>query len=200
MHRLLFFIAIGLRMLASAEWEDWSMSSEIRSNRRCIDIPSNMSLCKDLNYTQMVLPNLLDHETVPEAVSQSTIWLQLVDQNCFPHTRLFLCTLFAPLCFDPLVKPCRSLCEDTRRHCEPIMKKHRYSWPVILNCSKFEEKDPCVRAPKAAQKTTPTARIAVRPTDSIIKKMNNNSCGECEMNTKPSNRMICSSKFRKPFT
>lgn len=124
-----------------------------------------MTLCKNLNYTRMILPNLLDHETVPEAVSQSTIWLQLVDQKCFPHTRLFLCTLFAPLCFDPLVKPCRSLCEDTKRHCEPIMRKHRYVWPEILNCSKFEEKDPCVRAPVPTKTPTLPTKPTLKPVE-----------------------------------
>ena len=32
----------------------------------CVDIPSNMSLCHNINYKQMKVPNLLGHETLDE--------------------------------------------------------------------------------------------------------------------------------------
>jgi hypothetical protein len=33
---------------------------------KCIDIPANMTLCRNIGYTQMRLPNLLEHDTLRE--------------------------------------------------------------------------------------------------------------------------------------
>lgn len=38
---------------------------------RCMPIPQAMALCQDIGYTEMQLPNLLDHATAPEAIQQS---------------------------------------------------------------------------------------------------------------------------------
>lgn len=33
---------------------------------KCVDIPINLTLCRDIGYTQMRLPNLLEHDTLRE--------------------------------------------------------------------------------------------------------------------------------------
>ncbi|VDN34130.1 unnamed protein product, partial [Cylicostephanus goldi] len=66
----------------------------------------------------MRLPNLLEHETINEAIHQSSDWKSLLQLNCHPDTQLFLCSLFAPICLptmDKEILPCRSLCEAVKQ-------------------------------------------------------------------------------------
>lgn len=74
-------------------WEPWSSS-------RCFPIPSNMALCQNIGYDTMRMPNLLGHESPAEAVQQSASWLPLLARECHPDARIFLCSLFAPICLE----------------------------------------------------------------------------------------------------
>nr|XP_031326166.1 secreted frizzled-related protein 5-like [Camelus dromedarius] len=104
---------------------------------RCMPIPQAMALCHDIGYTEMQLPNLLDHDTTAEAIQQSASWLPLLARECHPDARLFLCSLFAPVCLDRVIYPCRSLCEAVRASCAPVMACYGYPWPAILHCGRF---------------------------------------------------------------
>lgn len=73
---------------------------EPRSSTRCIPIPSSMALCQNIGYDTMRMPNLLGHESPAEAVQQSASWLPLLARECHPDARIFLCSLFAPICLD----------------------------------------------------------------------------------------------------
>lgn len=73
---------------------------EPRSSSRCVPIPSGMALCQNIGYDTMRMPNLLGHESPAEAVQQSASWLPLLARECHPDARIFLCSLFAPICLD----------------------------------------------------------------------------------------------------
>ena len=118
---------------------------------RCQTIPSNFSLCYGLGYTQMYLPNLLNHESVTEILYELPLWQSLLTLGCHSNARLLLCSILAPVCiqqtpekpstlvsFDnnnnnqdslPMVNsnnkkflyPCRSLCESVKQSCESKM-------------------------------------------------------------------------------
>lgn len=107
------------------------------TNARCVDIPQNLSLCHSIGYTRMRLPNLLDQETLDEVSQQSIFWLPLLASRCNSNTRLFLCSLFSPVCLDQPVYPCRSLCESVRDDCEPRMAKYGFPWPGMFACDQF---------------------------------------------------------------
>uniref|UniRef100_A0A665T4D7 FZ domain-containing protein n=1 Tax=Echeneis naucrates TaxID=173247 RepID=A0A665T4D7_ECHNA len=104
---------------------------------RCLPIPSGMALCQNIGYSAMRMPNLLGHESPAEAVQQSTSWLPLLARECHPDARIFLCSLFAPICLDRFISPCRSLCESVRDSCAPIMSCYGYAWPEILRCDQY---------------------------------------------------------------
>ncbi|KAI3357670.1 hypothetical protein L3Q82_016076 [Scortum barcoo] len=104
---------------------------EPRSSSRCVPIPSGMALCQSIGYDTMRMPNLLGHESPAEAVQQSASWLPLLARECHPDARIFLCSLFAPICLD------RSLCESVRDSCAPIMSCYGYPWPEILRCDQY---------------------------------------------------------------
>ncbi|MEQ2177585.1 hypothetical protein GOODEAATRI_005077, partial [Goodea atripinnis] len=90
-----------------------------------------MALCHNIGYDTMRIPNLLGHDSPAEAVQQSASWLPLLARECHPDARIFLCSLFAPICLD------RSLCESVRESCAPIMSCYGYPWPEILRCDQY---------------------------------------------------------------
>ncbi|XP_068997543.1 secreted frizzled-related protein 2 [Embiotoca jacksoni] len=110
---------------------------EPRSSSHCVPIPSGMALCQNIGYDTMRMPNLLGHETPAEAVQQSASWLPLLARECHPGARIFLCSLFTPICLDRFISPCRSLCESVRDSCAPIMSCYGYPWPEILRCDQY---------------------------------------------------------------
>ncbi|XP_037121047.1 secreted frizzled-related protein 2-like [Syngnathus acus] len=120
--------------------------SEERPYKRsqCKAIPASLQLCRDMEYSDMRLPNLLGHESMSEAVQQASSWIPLVHKRCHPDTRKFLCSLFAPVCLpdlDEAVRPCRSLCEGVERGCAPVMAAFGFPWPPMLDCRAFPADD-----------------------------------------------------------
>ncbi|XP_077181051.1 secreted frizzled-related protein 5-like isoform X2 [Paroedura picta] len=163
-----------------------ALGSYRRSSSQCTVIPKSMALCYDIGYTEMRLPNLLDHDTVAEATQQSASWLPLLARECHPDARIFLCSLFAPICLDSLIYPCRSLCEAVRNSCAPVMACYGYPWPEILNCNKFpEDHELCISS------------ITAESTSS--KRIPQASCSDCELEEPTSAREIlenfCNSDF-----
>lgn len=125
---------------------DWASISGRINQPKCIDIPSNLTLCQNIGYTQMRLPNLLDHDTIEEVRQQSKSWTSLLGVHCHPDTKLFLCSLFTPVCLDRKIYPCRSLCNAVKAGCEQTMLFYNYSWPDMVRCDKFpEDADLCIK-------------------------------------------------------
>lgn len=80
-----------------------------------------------------------------QVIQQSMAWIHLRNVNCHPDTQLFLCSLFSPVCLDRPIMPCRSLCEAVQSGCEPRMQRYGFSWPEMLDCSKFpRDEDLCI--------------------------------------------------------
>uniref|UniRef100_H3B114 Secreted frizzled related protein 5 n=1 Tax=Latimeria chalumnae TaxID=7897 RepID=H3B114_LATCH len=144
---------LGLLFLGSAEEYDYySWQSDNFQNGRfyakqpqCVDIPRDLKLCYNVGYKRMRLPNLLDHETMPEVQQQAASWVPLLAKRCHTDTQLFLCSLFAPVCLDRPIYPCRSLCEAVRDSCAPVMESYGFPWPEMLKCDKFPiDNDLCI--------------------------------------------------------
>lgn len=123
---------------------------------QCLDIPPDMQLCRDVGYKRMRLPNLLEHETMAEAKQQAGSWVPLLAKQCHTDTQLFLCSLFAPVCLDRPVYPCRSLCEVVRDSCAPVMESYGFPWPEMLHCGKFpSDHELCIAVQFGNSKVTP---------------------------------------------
>ncbi|XP_078397850.1 secreted frizzled-related protein 2 [Cetorhinus maximus] len=114
----------------------------------CKPIPSALALCHGIEYPEMRLPNLLGHETMEEVLQQASSWIPLVQKQCHPDTKKFLCSLFAPVCIDEVdepIQPCRSLCEQVKESCSPVMSAFGFPWPDMLECNRFpEDNDLCI--------------------------------------------------------
>ncbi|PKU38233.1 secreted frizzled-related protein 5-like [Limosa lapponica baueri] len=139
-------------------------ASYLRRSSSCMPIPHHMALCYDIGYSEMRIPNLLEHETMPEVIQQSSSWLPLLARECHPDARIFLCSLFAPICLDRLIYPCRSLCEAVKRSCAPVMACYGYPWPEILNCNKFPaDHELCIAAVSMDENSSSRRKTARKP-------------------------------------
>ncbi|XP_067888717.1 secreted frizzled-related protein 4-like [Heterodontus francisci] len=96
-------------------------------------------MCKTMPWNITRMPNHLHHSTQENAILAIEQYQELVDTNCSPVLRFFLCAMYAPICtleflHDP-IKPCKSVCQKARDGCEPIMKRYNHSWPESLACN-----------------------------------------------------------------
>ncbi|CRL00025.1 CLUMA_CG013313, isoform A, partial [Clunio marinus] len=114
-------------------------SQEIIENHNKCE-PITIPLCLSIQYNKTIFPNLLGHTRQDEAALEVHQFIPLIKIECSPDLKLFLCSLYAPLCtiLEYPIPPCRSLCESAR-NCEKIMKTFDFMWPESLECSKFPE-------------------------------------------------------------
>ncbi|KAB1257671.1 Secreted frizzled-related protein 1 [Camelus dromedarius] len=178
---VLLALAAGLLAAGSASEYDYvSFQSDIgayQSGRfytkppQCVDIPVDLRLCHNVGYKKMVLPNLLEHETMAEVKQQASSWVPLLNKNCHIGTQVFLCSLFAPVCLDRPIYPCRWLCEAVRDSCEPVMQFFGFYWPEMLKCDKFPEGDVCIAMtpPNATEASKPQGTPVCPPCDNELK-------------------------------
>lgn len=127
--------------------KDWSILSG-HNQVKCLNMPANLTLCKNVGYSEMRLPNLLQHDTLKEVTQQASTWVRLANVGCHPDTQKFLCSLFAPICLDQPIWPCRTLCEAVKNGCENKMLKYGFPWPEMLRCDQFPvEPNLCIGIP-----------------------------------------------------
>ena len=143
----------------------------------------------------MRIPNLLHHDSLNEVIEQSASWTSLINLKCHPETQLFLCSLFTPMyvvairctvicsmvcltvncnyrCLDQTIPPCRSLCEDVQKSCEPHMRKHGYTWPNIMRCDYFPlDNNMCIQSQSSSPSNTPPLSRPPKPSQSQPKPL-----------------------------
>ncbi|KTG05091.1 hypothetical protein cypCar_00028665, partial [Cyprinus carpio] len=114
---------------------------DLGQTTRCVPVPPQMSVCQDVPYSEMRLPNLLGHSSLEEAVPRSDDWRTLLHTGCHPQARAFVCSLVAPVCLDRFIQPCRSMCVAVRESCAPVLACHGHAWPEALDCDRFPAQD-----------------------------------------------------------
>ncbi|TNN14628.1 Secreted frizzled-related protein [Schistosoma japonicum] len=156
------------RLDPTSYYADWHRLLNGYGSQRCHKIPKNMSLCQNIGYDGMILPNYLQHEDLKEAVEQSQVWTSLAQTECHPDLRKFLCALYAPVCVDGhqehLIHPCQNLCEDVRRSCLPKMLQFGFGWPDIVKCSRFPTSSTRMCIPLSQQRRLRCSGCVEEPT------------------------------------
>ncbi|NWR88655.1 SFRP2 protein, partial [Furnarius figulus] len=118
---------------------------DIGLSTKCVVIPKEMGMCYKTGYSEMRLPNLMGHTSMAEVILKSTTWQHLAHTDCHPHVRMFLCSLFAPVCLDTFIHPCRSMCVAVRDSCAPVLLCHGHAWPDSMDCDRFPgDEDTCL--------------------------------------------------------
>ena len=88
-------------------------------------------------YTQTVLPNILGHRS-QQQINHELLqhFHSLIKVNCSPALKPFLCSVYTPECVEGRARPpCRTLCEEARAGCEPLLKRSM-SW--TLSCDAYD--------------------------------------------------------------
>ena len=106
--------------------------------RKCEKI--KIPMCQSIGYNLTYMPNMFNHDTQEEAALEVHQYWPLVATNCSPDLKLFLCSLYAPMCktiFTDEVLPCRSLCRRAKKGCAPLLRQNGFSWPEKMWCRNF---------------------------------------------------------------
>ncbi|VDO18517.1 unnamed protein product [Heligmosomoides polygyrus] len=148
------------------------------SSRKCV--PLKIPMCIDLPYNSTVYPNLLNHQTQEDAEIAINQFSPLVKVRCSEDIKLFLCTVYAPVCtqLERPIQPCRDLCISARNGCESLMIKFGFRWPEQLDCKHFPTEGICVGENKTS---TP-------PPNSHFRSHNSQSSLECPLTMSASMR------------
>ncbi|KAM7539184.1 hypothetical protein Aperf_G00000047219 [Anoplocephala perfoliata] len=114
--------------------------------------PIREPVCQGLEYEVTIMPNWVKMTSQEEAAKRMIDYKSLLNINCSHYLKLFLCTIYFPMCTPALessaLKPCKSLCIHVRSRCEPIMQQFKFSWPTELTCDDLPEPpDLCIQPP-----------------------------------------------------
>jgi len=88
-------------------------------------------------YNLTSMPNRFNHDTQDEVGLFAHQFYPLVDIDCSPYLRFFLCTMYVPICMPNYHKPlpaCREVCLAAKNGCAPIMATYGFQWPDQMNC------------------------------------------------------------------
>ena len=97
-------------------------------------------LCQGIGYNFTYMPNMFNHDTQEEAALEVHQFWPLVEIKCSADLKLFLCSIYTPICqpnYGKEIPPCRSLCQQAREGCAPLMRQYGFSWPKQLRCENF---------------------------------------------------------------
>ncbi|GBM61910.1 Frizzled-4 [Araneus ventricosus] len=129
--------------------------------------PIRIDTCYDIGYNITGMPNLVGHELQQDAQLQLQTFTPLIQYGCSSRLRFFLCSVYVPMCTEKVpvpIGPCRTLCEDVRDKCQPVLQEFGFPWPPGLNCSKFppqnNDKHMCMEGP--ADQKGPDSNMRIR--------------------------------------
>ncbi|GFO03400.1 hypothetical protein PoB_002990500 [Plakobranchus ocellatus] len=102
---------------------------------RCYE--SSPPECKNMNYSSVILPNILGHAS-PEEAWEKMRSSPLDETKC---AQKFKCALYFPPCtvLEHAIPPCRSICDEAYRECGSYMWERELVWPEEWNCERFPE-------------------------------------------------------------
>ncbi|XP_036405504.1 frizzled-3a isoform X2 [Megalops cyprinoides] len=105
--------------------------------------PITLRMCQDLPYNTTFMPNLLNHYDQQTAALAMEPFHPMVNLQCSPDLRPFLCALYAPVCteYGRMSLPCRRLCLHAKQDCYKLMEMFGVSWPEEMECSRFPDCD-----------------------------------------------------------
>ncbi|XP_011873137.1 PREDICTED: atrial natriuretic peptide-converting enzyme isoform X2 [Vollenhovia emeryi] len=185
-------------------------------------LPIIVTFCEQhkVPYNYTVFPNYMGNFGQREAQHELELYDAVVDVRCYELAALFLCSVFVPKCGSRgrVVRPCRSLCFQTKRRCGFFLKVFGLSLPDYLECELFPESpnsDECIghheviEAARRAEKPVCTSGFQCDGTRCIpfdwrcdghldcLDHSDEIGCGNCNSSTSSSMSASASSTFGK---
>ncbi|XP_047429685.1 frizzled-3a [Mugil cephalus] len=105
--------------------------------------PITLRMCQGLPYNSTFMPNVLNHYDQQTAALAMEPFHPMVNLQCSPDLRMFLCALYAPVCteYGRMTLPCRRLCLQAKSDCYKLMDMFGVSWPEEMDCNRFPDCD-----------------------------------------------------------
>uniref|UniRef100_A0A3P8T793 Frizzled-3 n=1 Tax=Amphiprion percula TaxID=161767 RepID=A0A3P8T793_AMPPE len=105
--------------------------------------PITLRMCQGLPYNSTFMPNMLNHYDQQTAALAMEPFHPMVNLQCSPELRMFLCALYAPVCteYGRMTLPCRRLCLQAKSDCYKLMDMFGVSWPEEMDCNRFPDCD-----------------------------------------------------------
>ncbi|XP_032884034.1 atrial natriuretic peptide-converting enzyme isoform X2 [Amblyraja radiata] len=108
--------------------------------------PITLELCMNQPYNTTIYPNYLGHQNQKAASISWEVFFfpSFVQTGCYKYLMFFACTILVPKCdqaTNQRVPPCRSLCEDSKEHCEILLDIIGQLWPEDMECSQFPKEN-----------------------------------------------------------
>uniref|UniRef100_A0A8C6TVI6 Frizzled-3 n=1 Tax=Neogobius melanostomus TaxID=47308 RepID=A0A8C6TVI6_9GOBI len=105
--------------------------------------PITLRMCQSLPYNATFMPNILNHYDQQTAALAMEPFHPMVNLQCSPDLRMFLCALYAPVCteYGRMTLPCRRLCLQAKSDCYKLMDMFGVSWPEEMDCNRFPDCD-----------------------------------------------------------
>ncbi|KAL1494223.1 hypothetical protein ABEB36_009851 [Hypothenemus hampei] len=106
---------------------------------RCETI--TLDVCRNLGYNS-TLPNRIGLDSQIDVDQGLKLYEPLLRHKCSKYTRLFVCSMFVPMCSEHVPGPifaCKGLCEKVKNDCMEALISMDLMWPNELNCSSFPE-------------------------------------------------------------
>uniref|UniRef100_T1JEY5 Uncharacterized protein n=1 Tax=Strigamia maritima TaxID=126957 RepID=T1JEY5_STRMM len=135
---------------------------------RCEEI--TIPMCRGIGYNATFMPNQFNHDTQDEAGLEVHQFWPLVEIQCSPDLKFFLCSMYAPICIEDYLQPlpaCRSVCDRAKAGCAPLMRLYGFAWPERMNCDRLPEYgDPsqlCMDSKNGSSPETTTRTPAITP-------------------------------------
>lgn len=128
--------------------------------------PIRIEMCRNIGYNETSMPNLAGNEIQSEAEYTLQSFSPLIEYVCSSQLKLFLCATYVPMCTPKAAEPigpCRSLCENVRSRCDPVLQGFGYLWPPALDCNRFPKENNhetmCMEGPGETIDTQPVVDI-----------------------------------------
>jgi len=103
------------------------------SPRKCTSI--GLPFCNLLSYNKTSYPNIVGHWNISSLEEDFISYRQIIDFECYPLAREFICSLLQPECEDDeLIWPCRDFCHEFLQACSAWIPK---SLLKKFNCIDF---------------------------------------------------------------
>ena len=134
----------GVSVFALADYTAKFSEKGLAHHGKCE--PIQVPLCKEIQYNETIMPNLLNHQKQEDAGLEVHQFFPLVKVQCSPYLKFFLCAMYVPVCtvLETPIPPCQSLCVQARTGCESLMNKFGFQWPESLQCEQFPTSGLCV--------------------------------------------------------
>ncbi|XP_076684868.1 uncharacterized protein LOC143377485 [Andrena cerasifolii] len=209
-------------MLAVTERSPLIMEERNPAPGVCLPIIVTFCQYHKIPYNFTVFPNYMGNFGQRDAQHELVLYDSVIDVRCYELAALFLCSVFVPKCGSRghLVRPCRSLCFQTKRRCGFFLDVFGLTLPDYLECELFPEDsnpDECLghqevlEAARRAEKPVCTSGFQCDGTRCIpvdwrcdghldcADHSDEIGCGECTSSSSPSVSVFNTKIVKKPI-